>query len=104
MVNQGDSIPTDFWVEAHILSAKLYFRMYAQEREKSKKYFVKAVGTLLRIKNLLPPIDLKVPSLKLPISLQRFLVEGFEDLDYYQLDDGSSSDEEISTKPEGRGR
>jgi hypothetical protein len=75
MVNGADSISTDLWVEAHILSAKLYFRMYkqsslnAQDRVLAKQFFVKSIGTLLKIKSLLPPIDLKTPSLKLPVSI-----------------------------------
>ena len=100
----NENTPTNIWVESHIMSAKLYFKLYL--KEKNKRYFVKAISTLLKIKQLLPPLDLKIADLKLPVSVQKSFMEVYDHIEYQQLDDDSdgSSDEEAVVKPEVRGR
>lgn len=94
---RNQEVTTDKWVHAHVAAAKLIFCSAKMEDNPNKKLdcIIKAIKTLLQLRNTMPPIDTSAADEKFPDICRRYLDHTLQHVDY-QFETVAKSDNKAS--------
>lgn len=79
--NQSNDLPCNEWASVIKHSAKLY--QYSYLLQGNKKSFLKAITTLLKLRQLMPAIDAKLANPRLLVDISEYMIQELEFIDFF---------------------